>query len=369
MVYFWNKFKKQIQVNFKGEKYCVKIKFVKWWKCDDLISDGKVVYELERYGIYKKVEFRRVARQKSVRIMMLKNGRIKLINEFDIDHRNKKDPLKIQIDALRIFQNSQKLILCTDAGVHLETGKATCGIIVGDGTNEVELKIRLLDLDPGGSTTGEMLSITTGLHLMWKANLNKVAVVIYNDNQDAVKAVITKPSVKEAIGNNGWGKSKIWEEVKKFKDVGAEWSRDDSTRRVTEHKEVLMMVKWCHKLAHEKYMDCAIEAKELSISIGGNIECFKLGSTVIKLIGNKYVDELLMKKYQLTSDEVYLQSRRKAIKCSGDYLKKTANGLNLVSEKECFRGNHDAVCPVCQQSENWLHVAKCCSSTEENINS
>ena len=263
LVYFWNKFKKEINVNLKGEQYCGRIKHVKWWKCDRWISDGNVTYELVGSRIYKKVEFKRVSRQSIVRIRMMKNDRMKLLNEFVIDHKNKRDPLMLQVASLEQFQNSKKIKLYTDAGVYTTSGKATYSIIIGDGRNKVEIKIRLLDLDPCGTTTGEMMSITVGLHMMKKAQLFDAEVIVYNDNKDAVKAVNTQPNLKEAIGANGQAKCKIWEEVKAFKDIRAEWSKDDSTRIIEEHVEVLKEIKRCYNIAYKEMMDCAFEEKEL----------------------------------------------------------------------------------------------------------
>ena len=48
-----------------------------------------------------------------------------------------------------------------------------------------------------------------------------------------------------------------------------------------------------------------------------------------------------------------------------NFVVKTANGLNMMSEHERSRGKEDAVCPICEQPEDWLHFAKCCSSSPD----
>ena len=77
----------------------------------------------------------------------------------------------------------------------------------------------------------------------------------------------------------------------------------------------------------------------------------------------KYVSDYLSNKYDTTPEKVYLVERRKAISKIPVYVAKTANGLNVHSELENHRGDTVAVCPICHQHEDWLHVVKCCSSS------
>lgn len=111
-------------------------------------------------------------------------------------------------------------------------------------------------------------------------------------------------------------------------------------------------------------MDVAFEDKELSIEIDGKIEIEKLGKTARNLVGLKYLKANLKNKYSVDPKQVYLEERRKAILASTEYVRKTANGLNLHSENYRNRGQKKASCPVCDQREDWLHVVKCCSITK-----
>lgn len=250
----------------------------------------------------------------------------------------------------------------TDAGVCIKSGKAKCGIIVQGGTEEMKIKVRLPTLDPTGATTGEILSLKVILLMLKRAGLQEKQIAMYNDNTEAIGAIYSKPNFQELVGNNGWAKGKLWEETVAFTNIQAEWSKDDSNRDHLEHGKVLRNIKRCHDLAHEQYMDVAFEDTDLSINIGGKIKCNKLGSTTRELIGEKYVQEMLKRKYDSNSSKVYLKERRKVIKTIDVYVGKTANGLNLHSALERYRGNKNAVCPVCGMKEDWLHVAKCCSS-------
>lgn len=118
------------------------------------------------------------------------------------------------------------------------------------------------------------------------------------------------------------------------------------------------MVKTCHRMAKEKYMDVALENKDLSIEIEGKIEIGKLGTSARNIVGQKYLKENLMKKYKIEPEEVYLNERSKAIVSSTEYVVKTVNGLNLHSDNERNRGDITAECPVCGQREDWTTQAK-----------
>ena len=113
-----------------------------------------------------------------------------------------------------------------------------------------------------------------------------------------------------------------------------------------EHKKIIRKIKRCHEIAHEKYMDCAYDDMDLSIRIEGKIKCNKLGATTRKVIGSKYLEEMLKKKYSISSSQIYLKERRKAITNTTVYVGKTENGLNLHSNNERNRGNIKAVCPI-----------------------
>ena len=69
-----------------------------------------------------------------------------------------------------------------DASVNLKSSKAICRIIIGDENEKVEFQIRLLALDPEGTTTGKMISIAVGLQVIRKANLRKSVIIIFNDS-------------------------------------------------------------------------------------------------------------------------------------------------------------------------------------------
>ena len=76
--------------------------------------------------------------------------------------------IKPYIKELKKYQNKKNLQLYTDAGLHLKSGRATYGIIIGDDTEITEIKYRMLDIEPGGATTAEGLSIAIGLNMMKK---------------------------------------------------------------------------------------------------------------------------------------------------------------------------------------------------------
>ena len=57
---------------------------------------------------------------------------------------------------------------------------------------------------------------------------------------------------------------------------------------------------------------------------------------------------MLESKYNLTEGELYIRERRKAILSTDIYVGKTTNGINLVEERECHRGNDQAVYPICK---------------------
>ena len=66
LVYFWNKFKREVQVNMKDEKYYGNIKSIKWQRCDRKISNGNMTYELIENGIYKRVGFQKMSNKYAV---------------------------------------------------------------------------------------------------------------------------------------------------------------------------------------------------------------------------------------------------------------------------------------------------------------
>ena len=96
-------------------------------------------------------------------------------------------------------------------------------------------------------------------------------------------------------------------------------------------------------------MNIAFEDKHLSIQVGNNMKCNKLRSIVQSLIGNKYLNQYLLEKYQITKEKVYLKEISKAIMRTLVYIGKTANSINLHSNNEQNRGNENVVCPVCNQ--------------------
>ena len=61
-----NKFKREVQVNMKDEKYYGNIKSIKWQRCDRKISNGNMTYELIEDGIYKRVGFQKMSNKYAV---------------------------------------------------------------------------------------------------------------------------------------------------------------------------------------------------------------------------------------------------------------------------------------------------------------
>ena len=78
-----------------------------------------------------------------------------------------------------------------------------------------------------------------------------------------------------------------------------------------------------------------------------------------------YVDSYLKRKYDIKTENIFLEERRKAIRASNLFLVKTLNGLNCHSGIDKYRGKAESECPLCQQTEDWLHVLKCCSTTPD----
>ena len=141
-----------------------------------------------------------------------------MLNEYIIDYSHHRDDLYFQIETVKQFQNVEELQLYTDAGVHLFSGKATCGIIISDGQKDIEIKCRLPDVETKGATTAEGLSIAVGMKIIQKAGFNRV-LSCYNDNEDVLRTINSEPSFKELVSNNRWSKFKIWEETKVLKSV------------------------------------------------------------------------------------------------------------------------------------------------------
>ena len=101
------------------------------------------------------------------------------------------------------------------------------------------------------------------------------------------------------------------------------------------------------------------------MKIDGKIETKKVGSSLRKLIGRKYVGNYLKTKYDLEIHQVYLEERRKAIKNSTKFLVKTANSINYYGNMSIQRGKLNARCPIYKQKEDWIHVMKCGNNGEE----
>ena len=97
--------------------------------------------------MYRRVEYKSIACKYAVRIRMLKNDRIQLLNEFLIDHRRERDHLKVQVDALVQFQESEEIKLVTDAGVHFITGKNILEDKHNIGVSYLMNKLRMVNIN------------------------------------------------------------------------------------------------------------------------------------------------------------------------------------------------------------------------------
>lgn len=330
---------------FKG-----KVEHVKWWSNGQYVSNGKEIFQVTSGNCYEKAEFHPIPKKYAVRIIRMSVNKLKVLNKYTIIPDETADQFRDQIKQVQKYSQLKEIQLFTDAGVNLETGEATYGIIITDGITEEEIICALPKVERTGATTAEALSVAAGLEILTKANF-KGEVKAYNDNTKVIDTTNTTPNFKEAVGDHGWAISKIWSNSSKFEAVKGEWSKDDSNRSLNEHTWIQNIIQRCHNLAHG-HMDSIYDNIDLSVSFEDAIECGKLGSTARKLIGLKYVNEYLQKKYNVGRSDIYLEERRKAILRSDKYVVKTVNGLNVHGEREKHRGNSSARYPVCQQQEN-----------------
>lgn len=186
------------------------------------MSNGSIIFKKIYGEIYRKVEYVSIPRKYAVRIQILKKTKIKVLNQYVIDHSIKCDPFKAEIGSVKQLKDSNRIFVYTDAGVSLKTGKVTCGIILTDGEKIIQRKILLPKLDPKGAITGETLSLVVGLQILRKAGITENEVVVYKDNINAIETVNSPPNFKDIVGENRWAKGKLWEEIGFFSQVRGE---------------------------------------------------------------------------------------------------------------------------------------------------
>lgn len=361
----WKQFKNDLSIDCRNKTFIRSIENVKWWKHRNKISNGEKTF-IHRYGTrYVEIPYVEVAKIEMVKVEVRQKW-IRVINTFDIKLQPKcQDPFHLEISEIQKFKIEDKVKLYTDAGTNIYNGESACGIIMKTNSHEVKIKAKLPTLDPKGATTAEHLSIALGLNLFKKAGLTEVKILTINDNQEAVKTVNGRPSFKDLVNKHGWGKYQVWKESNSFNMLTAEWSGSSCIRTVEEQEEVDLQIQRCHDIAHETMINKSFNVGDLSLQIDDRIETDKIGTSMRKLIGRKYVKNLLQTKYKSERHLVYLNERRTAIKKSSMYLAKTANGLNCYGDMAKMRGKMTARCPICSQQENWLHVIKCGSTSEQ----
>lgn len=93
----WNQFIQEVQVDLRNQKYCGSIETVQWWKCGEKISNGNSTYQQETRNIYSQVEHQMVPKQYAVRIQVLGNAKIKVLQEFYIDHSRREMSYSIML--------------------------------------------------------------------------------------------------------------------------------------------------------------------------------------------------------------------------------------------------------------------------------
>lgn len=245
------------------------------------------------------------------------------MNQYKISVR--KEPIQFQekIAELRQFREIEKINLYTEAGVNTTSRTSGCGIIIpGDGKT-TNIKAKLLTCETKGASTAEHLSVALGLKLLKSEGITEAQIKVFNDNTEVIRTTNNAKSFKELVGDNGWGKSKLWQEKENHKSVAAEWSGINETRSYEEQRMINLQILKCHNMAHEEQVNGSYNEVNLSMMVEGKVEAKKIESSIRVLLRDKYVTKLLEEKYDTTPNKVYLESRRKAILKSKVCLVKT----------------------------------------------
>lgn len=368
VVFHWNKFLTEIPHQQRHQEFCGNIDQLKWWRHEQYISNGEVTYHQKNSRVYELVKFQEVLKKEAakVRPYTYRGKRLlKLINSYPIVNIEKPKFLRQKVEELKQFSNEQELKLYTDAGVNLETGSAQCGIIIANEKSSVEVKVKLPDMEPDAATSAESLSMAIGMDLLHEAGLSEKQITAFNDNTETTKTINGVKDFQSCVNEHGWAKYKLWEARRKVNKVTGIWSKNCEECSAEEKIIVARNIRKCHMLAHEEVVDGTYKDANLCIKVDGQIQGKKIGSTVRKLIGNKYLRTMLQDKYNITPQDTYLEERRRVIQNSKSFYTKTANGLNVHGEMSRYRKEKDTKCAVCTEEEDYLHVIKCASNQQD----
>jgi len=294
----WKKIVRELNYRSPEQSYIGNIQNVQWWRSGDKVSNGSDTYKLIHSSIFRKTTFISVQKDFMVHVYLLKNDKLKVLKQYKITDTSENMPFQNKIEELKQFNEDDRLKMYTDVGMNLTNGESGYGIIIKGQNGETNIKAKLPQFETKGAPSAEHLLVSLGLKLLHLAGIDEASIQVFNNNTEVIRTATAKASFKELVGDNGWGKYKLWQEMEKHKKVAAEWSGITKNRSTAEQSKISKYIHKCHTLAHEDEVDRVYNDVNLSLMRNGKVEAKKIGSSIRGLLGDKYVTTLLEEKME-----------------------------------------------------------------------